>query len=147
MNATSATKPVLSVRGVTLLYHTKNHLITATYRVNFDVLESDRFVMLEPSGCGKSTLLKAVGGYMQPVDGEMLLNGARIDERGPDRALVFQEFDQLLPGKTVRDNICFALTASGKLQRREAVEKAMHYIDKSDSRNSPRTIRTRSPAA
>lgn len=130
MNATSATEPLLSVRGVTLRYHTKDHLITATYRVSFDVLESDRFVLLGPSGCGKSTLLKAVGGYMQPVEGEMLLNGARIAEPGPDRAFVFQEFDQLLPWKTVRDNICFALTASGKLQRREAVDRAMHYIDK-----------------
>ena len=33
---------------------------------------------------------------------------------------VFQEFDQLLPWKTVRDNIVFALTASGKLTGREA---------------------------
>ncbi len=130
VNATSATEPLLSVRGVTLRYHTKDHLITATYRVSFDVLESDRFVLLGPSGCGKSTLLKAVGGYMQPVEGEMLLNGARIAEPGPDRAFVFQEFDQLLPWKTVRDNICFALTASGKLQRRDAVDRAMHYIDK-----------------
>ena len=36
----------------------------------------------------------------------------------------------LYPHKTVRDNICFALTASGKLPRREAEDVAMHYIDK-----------------
>ncbi len=37
---------------------------------------------------------------------------------------MFQEFDQLLPWKTVRDNIVFALTASGKLARREAATSA-----------------------
>ena len=109
---------------MTLQYRTEDQLVTATYRVSFDVLRSDRFVLLGPSGCGKSTLLKAVGGYLQPVEGEILLNGARVAGPGPDRAFVFQEFDQLLPWKTVRDNIVFALTASGKLARRAAAETA-----------------------
>ena len=43
---------------------------------------------------------------------------------------MFQEFDQLLPWKTVKENIVFALTASGKLPRRQAEERAMHYIAK-----------------
>ena len=62
---------MLAVRGVTLQYRTKDHLVTATYRVSFGVEESDRFVVLGPSGCGKSTLLKAVGGYMNPTEGEI----------------------------------------------------------------------------
>jgi NitT/TauT family transport system ATP-binding protein len=121
---------LLSVKGVTLQYRTGESLVTATYRVSFDVSRSDRFVVLGPSGCGKSTLLKAIGGYLAPVEGEMLLNGARIGRPGPDRAFVFQEFDQLLPWKTVRDNIVFALTTSGKLAKPQAVERAMHFIDK-----------------
>jgi NitT/TauT family transport system ATP-binding protein len=44
--------------------------------------------------------------------------------------MVFQEFDQLLPWKTVKQNVEFALTASGKLGRKEAQERAMHYIEK-----------------
>ena len=125
-----ASSPLLRVSGVTLQYRTEDRLVTATYRVSFDVLRSDRFVLLGPSGCGKSTLLKAVGGYLKPVEGEILLNGTRVARPGPDRGFVFQEFDQLLPWKTVRENIAFALTASGKLARREAVDKALHFIDK-----------------
>jgi NitT/TauT family transport system ATP-binding protein len=121
---------MLAVRGVTLQYRTKDHLVTATYRVSFSVLESDRFVVLGPSGCGKSTLLKAVGGYIRPVEGDILLDGAPVKGPGPDRVFVFQEFDQLLPWKTVRDNIVFALTASGKLARRAAEECAAHNIAK-----------------
>ena len=120
--------PLLDVKGVTLQYKTKDHLVTATYRVDFQVFRSDRFVLLGPSGCGKSTLLKAVGGYMNPVEGEIRLKDAVVTKPGPDRMMVFQEFDQLLPWKTVKQNVMFALTASGKLAGKAAQDKALEYI-------------------
>jgi NitT/TauT family transport system ATP-binding protein len=122
--------PLLTVDGVTLRYRTKEHLVTATYRVSFNLFRSDRFVVLGPSGCGKSTLLKAVGGYIQPTEGRIQLNTVDVTGPGPDRVFVFQEFDQLLPWKTVKENIVFALTASGKLPRPQAEERAMHSIAK-----------------
>lgn len=125
-----AEKPLLEVDGVTIQYKTKEYLVTATYRVDFNVYKSDRFVLLGPSGCGKSTLLKGVGGYLEPTEGEMRLNGRIIKKPGPDRMMVFQEFDQLPPWKTVRQNVIFPLIASGKLKKREAEDRAMHYIEK-----------------
>ncbi|WP_043879183.1 ABC transporter ATP-binding protein [Azorhizobium caulinodans] len=122
--------PLLSVEGVTLQYKTPGSLVTATYRVDFDVYDSDRFVLLGPSGCGKSTLLKAIGGYLRPTEGKIRLKGHEVKEPGPDRMMVFQEFDQLLPWKTVRENVVFALTASGRLEGAEAQERAAAYIDK-----------------
>lgn len=121
---------LLTVDGVTLQYRTPRHLVTATYRVSFSVGRSDRFVILGPSGCGKSTMLKAVGGYVRPVEGRILLNDAPIRAPGPDRVFVFQEFDQLLPWKTVKNNITFALTASGTCSRRDAEDRARQLIEK-----------------
>ena len=123
-------KPLLEVDGVTLQYKTPQVLVTATYRVSFQILPSDRFVLLGPSGCGKSTLLKSVGGYMAPTEGEIRLKGKIVTAPGPDRMMVFQEFDQLLPWKTVKQNVVFALEASRRLSGRAAEERAMHYINK-----------------
>lgn len=123
-------EPLLDVRQVTLQYKTADHVVTATHRISFSVLAGDRFVLLGPSGCGKSSLLKAVGGYLPPTEGEITLRGKRISGPGPDRMMVFQEFDQLLPWKTVAENVVFPLIAARRLSKRDAVERARHYIDK-----------------
>ncbi len=124
------TTPLLEVRGVTLQYKTREHLVTATYRVDFTVRQGDRYILLGPSGCGKSTILKAVGGYLRPTEGEILLQGKPVLRPGADRMMVFQEFDQLLPWKTVKQNVMFALQASGRLRGKEAEDRALHYIHK-----------------
>jgi sulfonate transport system ATP-binding protein len=128
--AADPSQPLLNVRGATIQYKTQRHLVTATYRVGFKVLQGDRFVLLGPSGCGKSTLLKAVGGYLQPTEGEIRLKGELITRPGPDRIMVFQEFDQLLPWKTVLQNVTFPLLTTGTLDGKGAHERAMHYIEK-----------------
>jgi NitT/TauT family transport system ATP-binding protein len=121
---------LVEVDGVTLQYRTSTSLVTATWRVDFRVLPGDRFVLLGPSGCGKSTLLKAIGGWLAPAEGEIRFKGRPAGGPGPDRMAVFQEFDQLLPWRTVRQNVIFPLRVAGRLPRREAARRAASYIEK-----------------
>jgi NitT/TauT family transport system ATP-binding protein len=121
---------LLRVDDVTLQYKTPQHLVTATYRVGFKVRASERFVILGPSGCGKSTLLKAIGGFMAPVTGQISVRGRPVDAPGPDRMMVFQEFEQLMPWKTVLQNVAFPMRATGKFGREEARERAIAMIDR-----------------
>jgi NitT/TauT family transport system ATP-binding protein len=120
---------LLEAEGVTLQYKTPAHLVTATYRVDFSVERSDRYVILGPSGCGKSTLLKAVGGFMSPVEGALRIRGRAIAGPGPDRMMVFQEFEQLMPWKTVLQNVLFPMRVTRKFGAGEAGERARAIID------------------
>ena len=120
---------LLEVEGVTLQYKTPRHLVTAAYKVDFAVDQSDRYVILGPSGCGKSTLLKAVGGFMRPVEGTIRIRGTEVSEPGPDRMMVFQEFEQLMPWKTVLGNVLFPMRATGKFPRAAARDRAEAAIE------------------
>ncbi|MFF7398041.1 ABC transporter ATP-binding protein [Achromobacter sp. NPDC008082] len=124
------TSPLLAVDKVTIEYKTRERRVRATQQVSFEVHGADRFILLGPSGCGKSTLLKAVAGFIPPTEGRIAIDGQTVAGPGPDRIVVFQEFDQLPPWKTLRQNVAFPLVASRKLNRREADERAMHYLDK-----------------
>ncbi|HGL4260305.1 TPA: ABC transporter ATP-binding protein [Burkholderia dolosa] len=121
---------LLAIDRVSLEYRSGARIVRATHQVSFDVYGSDRFVLLGPSGCGKSTLLKAIAGFIEPVSGSIALDGRPVRGPGPDRIVVFQEFDQLPPWKTVVENVAFPLRAAAKLPRAEARERALHYLDK-----------------
>ncbi|MCU1724468.1 ABC transporter ATP-binding protein [Pseudomonas sp. 5P_5.1_Bac1] len=124
------TPPLLQVDSLSLEYRTAQRVVRATHQVSFDVDKGDRFVLLGPSGCGKSTLLKAVAGFIEPSEGSIRLQGQAVHGPGPDRIVVFQEFDQLPPWKTVKQNVMFPLLVSGTLKRAEAEARALHYLEK-----------------
>ena len=125
-----ALQPLLSVKHASLEYRTEQRTVRATHDVSFDVFRGDRFVLLGPSGCGKSSLLKAVAGFIAPRAGSIAMHGQPIHQPGPDRVVVFQEFDQLPPWKTVLDNVMFPLLASKRLDKQAARERAHHWIAK-----------------
>ncbi|WP_213762234.1 ABC transporter ATP-binding protein [Caballeronia sp. dw_19] len=126
--ATSAR--LLTVDKVSLEYRTRERIVRATHEVSFDVYGGDRFVLLGPSGCGKSTLLKAVAGFIEPTAGTIRIDDKPVRGPGTDRIVVFQEFDQLPPWKTVLQNVAFPLRVGKKLSRAEAREQALYFLDK-----------------
>jgi peptide/nickel transport system ATP-binding protein len=124
-----ATDTLVSADSVQIAYldeHGKPFV--AVQDVSFEVRKGEKFVLLGPSGCGKSTLLKAVGGFIRPVRGRIRVSGRDVREPGPDRALVFQEFDQLFPWLTVERNVVNALKVTRRSRGRER-EVARRFID------------------
>lgn len=122
--------PLLQVSHVDIEYRTRERRVRATHDVSFDVWPGDRFILLGPSGCGKSSLLKAAGGFIAPRSGQISLAGTPVSAPAPDRMMVFQEFDQLPPWKTVLENAMFPLLASRKASRSQAKETALHFLHK-----------------
>ncbi|GKT23906.1 ABC transporter ATP-binding protein [Acidovorax sp. SUPP3334] len=130
LGAEAVPPALLRVEGVSIDYRTRDTAVRATHRVDFSVHAADRFVLLGASGCGKSTLLKAIAGFIAPSEGRIVLDGQPVTRPGPDRVVVFQEFDQLPPWKTVRENVMFPLLAARRASRAEAAERAALYLDK-----------------
>ena len=79
--------------------------------INIDIYEGELLTMLGPSGCGKTTILRAIGGFVEPDSGEIILEGENIVDMPPEKrptAMVFQGYN-LWPHMTIYDNLAFGL--------------------------------------
>src|SRR3712207_1839581 len=100
--------------------------------VDLDVADRELVVFVGPSGCGKSTLLRMIAGLEEITDGELAIDGKRVNETGPaDRglAMVFQSY-ALYPHMTVRQNMGFALRMAGvpRAERDRKVAEAARIL-------------------
>jgi sulfonate transport system ATP-binding protein len=121
--------PLVEASGLRLAYRDeRGRPFVAVDSVSFELARGERLVLLGASGCGKSTLLKAVGGFLLPAAGSVRVGGRPVAGPGPDRAFVFQEFDQLFPWLTARQNVVHALRLAGRAGRREAGERADRFL-------------------
>ena len=87
--------------------------VVAVDDVNLEIHDQEFVVFLGPSGCGKTTTLRAIAGLEHPDEGEIFIDGQRVNALSPadrDIAFVFQ-FYALYPHLTVYDNIAFPLKA------------------------------------
>ena len=83
--------------------------------VDLDVKDREFVVFVGPSGCGKSTLLRMIAGLEEISDGDVLIDGVRVNDVPPDArglAMVFQSY-ALYPHMSVADNMGFALRLAG----------------------------------
>ena len=123
-------KALLSVKDVILQYKVPEQVVTATYEVLFDVCHSDHFLILSPPPAVESLhFSKEFWDYVTPTQGQICPKGETIQRPGSDRVMVFQGFDQLLPWKTVLENVTFALTNGKGLAAAQARSVAGGYIE------------------
>ncbi len=87
----------------------------AVDRLDLQVRDGEFMVILGPSGCGKTTTLRMMSGLETPDEGDVRMDGERVNELPPrerDIAFVFQHY-ALYPHLTVRRNVGFPLEAQG----------------------------------
>ncbi|HYD98467.1 MAG TPA: sn-glycerol-3-phosphate ABC transporter ATP-binding protein UgpC, partial [Alphaproteobacteria bacterium] len=100
--------------------------------IDIDVDDGEFLVLVGPSGCGKSTLLNMIAGLDTISDGEIAIDGRRVNELHPkdrDIAMVFQSY-ALYPNMTVRQNIAFGMEMRGvpKAQRDRGIEQVAKLL-------------------
>ena len=98
--------------------------------VNLSIRKGEFFSILGPSGCGKTTLLRMIAGFISPDEGQIKVNGERIDILAPNKRnvnTVFQNY-ALFPNMTVFDNIAFPLKLK-KMKKDEIKREVNKYLD------------------
>lgn len=100
--------------------------------VSLDVHPGDAVAVMGPSGSGKSTLLHCLAGILRPDQGEVWLEGRRIDQLGEhsrsrlrcrEFGFVFQS-GQLLPELPAVENVALPLMLDGRTRRRAVRDAA-----------------------
>ncbi len=98
----------VSLKGIKKIYDNK---VTAVHDFNLEIADKEFIVLVGPSGCGKSTTLRMVAGLEDISEGDLLIDGKRMNDVEPkdrDIAMVFQNY-ALYPHMTVAENMAFAL--------------------------------------
>lgn len=104
--------------------------VVAVKDVSFSIGRGEKFVMLGPSGCGKSTLLTAIGGFIPVSAGEIRVHGKPVKAPSMNRVLVFQDFGQLLPWRTVASNVEWAVGKRWpEMSSADRRSRAVHYVE------------------
>ncbi|MCF7941398.1 MAG: ATP-binding cassette domain-containing protein [Spirochaetia bacterium] len=109
MGRTAVSDTLVSMKGLDFSYRTPDGSIRVLDQVDLNVERGEFTCILGRSGCGKSTLLRILAGFEQHSGGSLLIDGTPLTAPSMERIMIFQEFDQLLPWKSVRENLLFPL--------------------------------------
>ncbi|SFR14723.1 ABC transporter ATP-binding protein [Poseidonocella sedimentorum] len=85
--------------------------LQVVHGIDLTVAEKEFVVLVGPSGCGKSTTLRMVAGLEEITDGDLWIDGRRMNRVAPkdrDVAMVFQNY-ALYPHLNVAENMAFGL--------------------------------------
>lgn len=111
--------------------------------VDLIVGEGELVALLGPSGCGKTTVLRSIAGLLRPDAGEIHVGGRVAVANGVEHlpaeqrrvGLVFQEY-ALFPHMSVRDNVAFGATGTGRQERVDALLELTGLARHADRRPS-----------
>ena len=108
-------KIILRIENLTKCYIDKTAVLND---LNLQIREKEFLCILGPSGCGKTTLIKCIGGF-ENYEGNIFVDDAKVDSPSMDRIMVFQDYNQLFPWKTVEKNIQYGLKCKGIKNKQE----------------------------
>lgn len=117
----------IEIRNVKKVFPIKNSSIEVLKNVDLKIADGEIVTIVGGSGCGKSTLLRIISGLDKATEGEVVIDGKKVDGSSKkDIGVVFQE-PRLFPWSTVEKNIEFGIT--DKLSKEEKKERVKYYID------------------
>ncbi|MGB8040298.1 MAG: ABC transporter ATP-binding protein, partial [Pseudolabrys sp.] len=111
---------MIDLRHVSKTFRKQDEIVDAVRDISLTIAQKEIVAIIGPSGCGKSTLLNMIAGLYAPSSGSIVYKGARVSNINTDVGYMTQK-DNLLPWRTVRDNVAFPLELSGVAKGERAV--------------------------
>lgn len=108
-------EPLLEINHINYAYHSMQGETPALQNIHFTVCKGDFIAVVGPSGCGKTTLLSLIAGLLLPEEGEILLNGKRLQEQSNNPIGYMLQKDHLLEWRTIWKNIQLGLEIQGNI--------------------------------
>ena len=106
---TVARRPaMIEIRNVSKSFRKGKEHVEAIRDINLDIAPREIIAVIGPSGCGKSTLLNMIAGLYAPTRGSVTYKGTVVTDINTSVGYMTQK-DNLLPWRTVRDNIALPL--------------------------------------
>ncbi len=120
--------PFLELRGISKSFAQGRQQLQVMENISLTVHEGEFVSVIGPSGSGKSTLLQMIGGVMLPDQGDIMLQGQRINGLKGKAGYMPQQ-PALLPWRTIEKNVILARETAG-LPRQESLALARTWLDK-----------------
>ncbi len=108
---------LLSIKSVSLTYHSKKTETLAVSDLSFDVEKGSFVAIIGPSGCGKTSILSLISGLIPKSCGHILLNGKEVVKPVNEIGYMLQK-DQLFPWLTIEKNILLPLKIKKKSNKK-----------------------------
>jgi NitT/TauT family transport system ATP-binding protein len=101
--------------------------VLALSDVSFSVEDGEFMAIVGPSGCGKTSMLNIIAGLLPYNEGNVSIDGQRVDGPGIDRAVVFQHAS-LLPWRTIAGNVRYGMELQRRFDENAMKERTEYFI-------------------
>ncbi|WP_374286966.1 ABC transporter ATP-binding protein [Lactococcus sp.] len=122
------TKNIIEFKDVSKTYFDNNTVVLN--HVSFEIEEGKFYTLLGASGSGKSTILNIIAGMLDATEGDVILDGKRINDLPSNKRdvhTIFQSY-ALFPNMNVFDNVAFALKIKG-VNKKEIKSRVLEALD------------------
>lgn len=133
-------KNLIELSNVTKSFPLPSGTFKALRNVSLNIQKGQLVAVTGKSGSGKSTLLNIIAGIDKPTEGNVSINGIRVDKlseselaswRGKNIGVVFQFF-QLLPTLTILENVMLPMDFCKSYPKKERRERALALLEQVD---------------
>ena len=138
--------PLIDLNNVTKVYKTDAGLFLALKNIDLHVNEGEFVAIIGKSGSGKTTLINMITGLDRPTEGEILVNGEKIEKLGENQLAIWRgrtigvvfQFFQLLPTLTALENVMLPMdfcATPAFTERRDRARELLNLMEIEEQAN------------